>query len=124
MTVLLVLMNNQSRGERLERGGFTWEEGIYVVLLVEVVNFKGHMLGCDVVSVIVNEWDSNKFCNQSGLYDISCASSVAAQGRRIAFGKKEVCVVRFYVSSRSEKGLRMEKLFQQSLLCLYPISYQ
>lgn len=115
MTVLLVLMNNRSRGERLERGGFTWEEGNYVVLLVEVVNFKGHMLGCDDVSVIVSNLDSNKFCNQLGLYDISCASSVVGQRMRIGYSKKKMCVL-----IKSDIGLRTEGVLQHkaSIVCI------
>lgn len=124
MTMLLVLMNSQSRGEQLERGGFTWEEGIYVVLLVEVVNYKGHMLGCDGVLVIVNDWDSNKFCNQLGLYDKSCASSVAAQGRRLDLVRRRCMGLGSMYRVGLRKGSAWRSFFKQSLLCLYPLSYQ
>lgn len=117
MIVLLVLMNNQSRGERIDRGSSIGGEGIYVVLLVVVVKFQGHMLGWEGVLVIAHEWGSNKFCNQVGLCDICCASSVPTPGSRIVFWKKKVGVVRFYVSSRSDKGLRMERFFTLSLPC-------
>lgn len=114
-------MNNCIRRGRLERGGLIRQQGIFVVLLHQESRFKSYVLGSDGVLVAVRNWESNKFCNTLGLYDISCASSVVGQRWRIGYSKKQMCVVGFYVLIESDRG---GFFATQGLNCLYLVSYQ